>query len=146
MKYISFTRPDGSVAFGRLKEDTVYDLSQGAPDLKAAIAAGSLPSLQDGEAYSLDSVGLLPVIPNPAKIFCVGHNYESHRQETGRAKVDNPSIFTRFSDTLLAHGEKILRPKVSTDLDYEGELAVIIGWTRDQRSQGHGSCGRLRMF
>ncbi|WP_317928459.1 fumarylacetoacetate hydrolase family protein [Halioxenophilus sp. WMMB6] len=127
MKYVSFTRADGTTAFGRLDGETVYDLTQRAVDLKTAIAQGSLSSLTDGEAYSLESVTLLPVIPNPTKIFCVGHNYESHRQETGRDKVDNPSIFTRFADTLSAHEQPILRPKVSTDLDYEGELAVIIG-------------------
>lgn len=130
MKYVSFVRPDGQAAFGRLEDATVYDLSAGdnAPtDLKSAIASKTLRELSDGDSYSLSDVTLLPVIPNPAKIFCVGHNYESHRQETGRDKVDNPSIFTRFTDTLIADGQPILRPKVSTDLDYEGELAVIIG-------------------
>lgn len=130
MKYVSFVRPDGQAAFGRLEDATVYELSAGdnAPaDLKSAIASKTLGELSDGDSYLLSDVTLLPVIPNPAKIFCVGHNYESHRQETGRDKVDNPSIFTRFADTLIADGQSILRPKVSTDLDYEGELAVIIG-------------------
>ena len=75
----------------------------------------------------LASVALLPPIPNPGKIFCVGHNYESHRQETGRAKVDHPSIFTRFADTLVADGQPIVRPQASTNLDFEGELAIVIG-------------------
>ena len=83
--------------------------------------------MHDGQSYALAEVSLLPVIPNPDKIFCVGHNYESHRQETNRAATDFPSIFTRFGDTLLPHGDNIIMPKVSTQLDYEGELAVIIG-------------------
>ncbi len=128
MKYLSFTRPSGETSYGRLDGETIYDLGANAPaDLKAAISENALPSLTDGDSYSLADVTLLPVIPNPNKIFCVGHNYESHRQETGRAKVEYPSIFTRFADTLIADGENIERPKVSTDLDYEGELAVIIG-------------------
>jgi 2-keto-4-pentenoate hydratase/2-oxohepta-3-ene-1,7-dioic acid hydratase in catechol pathway len=102
----------------------------GAPlDLKSAIAEGRLQALSEAAkpSLALADVQLLPVIPNPAKILCVGHNYESHRQETGRAKVSYPSIFTRFADTLTAHGADIVRPKVSENLDYEGELAVIIG-------------------
>lgn len=127
MKYISFTRSDGSAGFGRLDGETIYDLSAQAADLKTAIAEGTLASLKDGEALALSSVSQAPVIPNPGKIFCVGHNYETHRQETGRAATDHPSIFVRFADSLNAHGAPILMPKVSTDLDFEGELAVIIG-------------------
>jgi 2-keto-4-pentenoate hydratase/2-oxohepta-3-ene-1,7-dioic acid hydratase in catechol pathway len=129
MAYVSFLRPDGGASYGRLDGDVVIDLgTSGAPtDLKAAIAAATLAGLAGGERFALDTVTLLPVIPNPGKILCVGHNYESHRQETGRAKVDHPSIFTRFADTLIAAGAPIIRPRVSTNLDYEGELAVIIG-------------------
>ncbi len=130
MKYISFIRPNGTSAYGRLENDIVTDLglTEIAPvDLKAAIASGELESLTGMETYNLTDITLLPVIPNPTKIFCVGHNYESHRQETGRAKTDHPSIFVRFADTLIADGKAIVRPKVSTQLDYEGELAVIIG-------------------
>ena len=130
MKYISFLRPDGVAAYGRLQGEQVVDLAadRAAPaDLKAALAAANLESLESDKTWQMSEIDLLPVIPNPTKIFCVGHNYESHRQETGRAKVDHPSIFTRFADTLTAHGKPIIRPKVSTDLDYEGELAVIIG-------------------
>ena len=130
MKYLSFVKPDGSASFGRLEGNTVYDLGcadSSIPDLKTAIAGGKLGDLPNGDSFAMDAIKLLPVVPNPGKIFCVGHNYESHRQETGRDKVDNPSIFTRFADTLNAHGDPILRPRVSTDLDFEGELAVIIG-------------------
>jgi 2-keto-4-pentenoate hydratase/2-oxohepta-3-ene-1,7-dioic acid hydratase in catechol pathway len=127
MKYVSFTRPGGNAAFGRLEGETIYDLSAGAADLKAAIRAGNLDTIASGQGYALADVTLLPVIPNPEKIFCVGHNYETHRQETGRAKTEYPSIFVRFANSLGAHKQPIVRPKVSGDLDYEGELAVIIG-------------------
>lgn len=130
MAYVSFRRPDGRESYGRLDGATVIDLgaSTGAPlDLKAAIAAGDLAALKGHETHASADLVLLPVIPNPAKILCVGHNYESHRAETGRAKVANPSIFIRFADTLVADGQPIVRPRASTDLDYEAELAIVIG-------------------
>lgn len=130
MAFVSFRRADGSTSFGTLDGDRIVDLgaAPGAPiDLKAAITAGTLATLTSDTHVALAEVTLLPVLPNPGKILCVGHNYESHRQETGRAKVDHPSIFTRFADTLIAHGQPIIRPKVSTDLDFEGELAIVIG-------------------
>lgn len=130
MRYVSFSHA-GRSSYGVLTGERIADLGAvaGAPaDLCAAIAAG-LDALDAGAApdLALADVTLLPVIPNPGKIFCVGHNYETHRQETGRAKVEHPSIFTRFADTLMAHGAPILRPAVSTSLDFEGELAVVIG-------------------
>lgn len=127
MKYVSFTLSDGSAGFGRLHGDSIEVLSNQADDLKAAIDAGTLATLNSEEQRALDSVTLAPVIPNPGKVFCVGHNYETHRQETGRAATEYPSIFVRFADSLGAHNQPIVMPKVSTDLDYEGELAVIIG-------------------
>lgn len=130
MAFVSFRRPDGTPSYGRLAGDHVLDcgaVSDAPADLKAAIAAGALDALADGPPLARADVLLLPVIPNPGKILCVGHNYESHRQETGRAKVEHPSIFTRFADTLIADGQPIVRPTVSTNLDFEGELAIVIG-------------------
>ena len=130
MKLVSFRRPDGTPSFGKVEGDRVIDLGRpdGPATLRAALAAGTpLADLAPGTAYPLADVVLLPVIPNPAKILCVGHNYETHRQETGRAKVEHPSIFIRFADTLVAHGQPIVRPRASGDLDYEAELAVVIG-------------------
>lgn len=130
MAYVSFLRADGTASFGRLDGDRIRDLGA-TPDapasLKAAIATGSLDDLVGGDDIARSDVTLLPVIPDPAKILCVGHNYETHRQETGRAKVDHPSIFTRFADTLVAAGQPIRLPSVSGNLDFEGELAVVIG-------------------
>ncbi len=130
MKLVSFRRPDGTPSFGRVEGDRVLDLgrSDGPATLRAALAAGTpLGDPAPGTGYALADVVLLPVIPDPAKILCVGHNYETHRQETGRAKVEHPSIFIRFADTLVADGQPIVRPRASGDLDYEAELAVVIG-------------------
>ena len=102
------------------------------PDLKAVIAADMLDQLQEatlaqGHLAASADVRLLPVIPNPGKILCVGLNYKSHVAETKRSDSDYPAIFTRFTDTLSAHEDPLPRPKISTRFDYEGELAIIIG-------------------
>jgi len=136
MKYASFLRPDGSEAYGRVEQERIVDLtgtdSPGAsrstpPDLRTAIASGVLAGLKSDREYSFGQIQLLPVIPQPGKIVCVGLNYETHRKETGRAEAEHPAIFTRFADTLVAHGQPIVRPLVSEQLDYEGELAIVIG-------------------
>jgi 2-keto-4-pentenoate hydratase/2-oxohepta-3-ene-1,7-dioic acid hydratase in catechol pathway len=67
------------------------------------------------------------VIPNPGKIVCVGLNYEEHRMETGRDKTENPALFIRVAESQVGHRQSILMPAESTHLDYEGEIAVVIG-------------------
>lgn len=130
MRYVSYVRGNGSPGYGRLEGANIIDLGSvaGAPaDLKAAIARGDLADLAAGEILSLDTVELLPVIPNPGKILCVGLNYATHVKETGREQKAHPAIFTRWADTLVADGAPILRPAESERLDYEGELAIVIG-------------------
>jgi 2-keto-4-pentenoate hydratase/2-oxohepta-3-ene-1,7-dioic acid hydratase in catechol pathway len=101
------------------------------PDLKSMIAAGAYAeaeaAMQSAPRQKLDELLWLPVIPNPDKILCVGVNYETHRLETGRAAVAHPTIFTRFANSQTAHMRDILLPRVSTNLDFEGELAIVIG-------------------
>ena len=67
------------------------------------------------------------MIPNPDKILCVGLNYREHVREVGKTIEDNPLIFLRLTSTQVGHLQPIIRPKASNDLDFEGELAVIIG-------------------
>ncbi len=78
-------------------------------------------------SFPLDGVTLLPPIPSPDKVICVGINYTSHRHETGRAESLYPAIFLRFADTQVGSEAPIVRPRISQALDFEGELAVIIG-------------------
>lgn len=127
MRYVSFTSPDGRASFGRIDGQTIFDLGGVYAGLKAAIAAGALASLVDGEAFALEAVRLLPVIPDPDKILCVGLNYATHVAETGREQKAHPAIFTRYADSLIAQGEAMVRPPESERFDYEGELAIIIG-------------------
>jgi 2-keto-4-pentenoate hydratase/2-oxohepta-3-ene-1,7-dioic acid hydratase in catechol pathway len=125
MRFVSFLTNKGA-SWGRAEGDTIIDLGTVAPDLKTAIALDLLGTAQDGPRLSRGAVTLLPVIPNPGKILCVGHNYEEHRVETGRDTTEHPSIFTRFADTLVAADTPIVMPRVSTSLDYEAELALVI--------------------
>lgn len=75
----------------------------------------------------LSSVRILPPVPKPPKILCVGLNYDDHLEESGLKKPAYPEIFGRFATSLIAHGEPIRRPPESSALDYEAELAVVIG-------------------
>jgi 2-keto-4-pentenoate hydratase/2-oxohepta-3-ene-1,7-dioic acid hydratase in catechol pathway len=106
-------------------------LGQSFPDLKSLIAANALAKAGDAaktaKRYPLSSIKWLPVIPNPDKIMCIGLNYENHRKETQREVVENPTVFARFANSLTGHLSDMVRPLVSSDFDYEGELALIIG-------------------
>lgn len=130
MRYVSFLRPDGAASFGHLANGEIIDLKpadDSVPDLKAALADDALARLVAGERFAAADVVLLPVIPNPAKILCVGLNYATHVAETGREQKEHPAIFTRWADSLIADGVPMIRPAESIRLDYEGELALVIG-------------------
>src|SRR3984893_3159759 len=78
-------------------------------------------------AIDLNSVRILPPVPKPPKILCVGLNYDDHLEESGLKKPVYPEIFARFATSLIAHREPIRQPPESSTLDYEAELAVVIG-------------------
>jgi 2-keto-4-pentenoate hydratase/2-oxohepta-3-ene-1,7-dioic acid hydratase in catechol pathway len=75
----------------------------------------------------LADIELLPPVPNPPKIICVGRNYAAHAKEAGKEISEIPIIFPRFAATLVADGGPVVRPTVSDEFDWEGELAVVIG-------------------
>ncbi|RWI57061.1 MAG: FAA hydrolase family protein [Mesorhizobium sp.] len=91
----------------------------------ALVKAGN--SLVYADAVGLDTVTRLPPLSNPEKIVCVGLNYTDHSAESGFKQPDYPTIFGRFNSSLIAHGAPILRPSYSEQLDYEGELAAVVG-------------------
>lgn len=100
--------------------------------LRDVIAADALDTLRDMSQdytadYSLEDVTFLPPIPAPEKIICVGINYRPHIEETGREPPEYPLLFVRFPGSLTGHNEALVVPSLSHRLDYEGELAVIIG-------------------
>jgi 2-keto-4-pentenoate hydratase/2-oxohepta-3-ene-1,7-dioic acid hydratase in catechol pathway len=96
-------------------------IAQGTHLLRAGRSLGQSP------AIDLDAVRLLPPVPLPPKILCVGLNYDDHLEESGLKKPVYPEIFARFATSLIAHQQPIRRPRESIALDYEAELAVVIG-------------------
>ncbi|MDA0704597.1 MAG: fumarylacetoacetate hydrolase family protein [Proteobacteria bacterium] len=134
MKFASFSK-DGKASYGAVTKDGIVDLGRrlNHADLKAVIAAGAIDEARkaaDGQAADMpvESVTLLPPIPNPSKIICIGLNYHDHRKETGRTEeTANPTLFTRFADTQIGHGQAMILPMASEQLDFEGELALVIG-------------------
>lgn len=136
MRYASFeTR--GQASYGLLDDSGHYrqvpaTFQARFVDLKAVIAADALGALAEaamasGDSLTASQVRLLPVIPNPGKLICVGLNYKSHVAETKRADSEYPSLFLRFNDSLAAHDDVVLRPAFSERFDWEGELAFVIG-------------------
>jgi 2-keto-4-pentenoate hydratase/2-oxohepta-3-ene-1,7-dioic acid hydratase in catechol pathway len=118
----------------RLPADVVGMLELGPPGLEAAREAlAFVEGLErdDSDRYALsfpyDAVRVLPPVPRPPKILCVARNYAEHAEEVGREVPTIPILFARFSATLVADGEPVVRPTVSEQLDWEGELAVVIG-------------------
>lgn len=134
MRLASYRGTNGPT-YGLVTDQGVIDLGRrlGAryPDLRALIAGSALDEARGlaGEAPDarLDRVEWLPVIPNPDKIVCIGLNYEEHRAETNRDKTEHPAVFLRLAESQVAHGQALLLPPESTQLDYEGEIAVIVG-------------------
>lgn len=135
MKLASFI-VKGRSTYGVVDGEHVIDLESVkqtfGTDLKQAIANNRLAELSHEVLTSLPRIPLaevtfLPVIPNPGKVLCIGINYATHVRETGREMPTYPMIFTRFADSQTAHLQPIVRPKASHKLDFEGELAVVIG-------------------
>lgn len=134
MRWVSFLR-DGAGTFGYLNSagDGVVDAGARSDfvDLKSAIRAGALSELAascgDEADLNLEGLGYLPTITNPDKILCVGLNYKAHQEETGRGGEGFPTIFVRFAAAQMGHEAPMIRPTESATLDYEGEIAMIIG-------------------
>ncbi len=127
---------DGIEAFGVVSGEgviTMNDRLGGRPArLRDALAADLLGQIRDAASdarpdHKLTDIKFLPVIPNPDKIACAGINYRSHATETGREVPKQPSMFLRLANTLVGHEGEMIRPKVSQNFDFEGELAVVIG-------------------
>lgn len=135
MRFVTFQK-DASARLGVLTGDEIADLSglAGAPaslfDLLQAggdAVASVKPLVEKAPRLPLSGAKLLPVIPRPGKIICLGLNYAEHAAEGGREKPDYPNFFMRSATTLIGQGASIPRPRVSDQLDFEAELAAIIG-------------------
>ena len=127
---------DGNATFGVVAGDGIINamrcLGGRFSTLRQVLAADALEEVvraTTGQApdHKLSDVKFLPVVPDPRRIVCVGINYRSHAEETGRDISPAPSVFLRLADTLAGHGGALVRPKVSDMFDFEGELALVIG-------------------
>ncbi|MDF8332172.1 fumarylacetoacetate hydrolase family protein [Novosphingobium cyanobacteriorum] len=134
MRLISF-RAKGDDRFGCQRDDGIVDLTGrmgGARTLRELLAADGVAEARAFAAgaaadFAIGDCELLPVIPDPAKIICLGLNYRGHAEEVGKPLPAKPVVFHRHAQTLVAHGAPILKPIVSDKFDYEGELAVVLG-------------------
>lgn len=134
MKIVSFRDLNGE-SFGIVDDNGgIVDVGRKSsyPSLRAALKADALDELAEIGAkvvseYIMDDIELLPVIPNPDKIICAGLNYKDHAEQFTDEIPENVTLFSRLNNTLVAHGDPIVRPQVSTNFDFEGELALIIG-------------------
>ncbi len=132
MKFLSYSH-QGQDSWGLATDTGVISLSTAQyPSLRSALVAGVLEQLGAAaqgrpDTCALSDITYLPVITDPGKIICIGHNYEEHRIETERDKTENPTVFLRVADSQTGHLQPLLMPPESSHLDYEGEIAVVIG-------------------
>jgi 2-keto-4-pentenoate hydratase/2-oxohepta-3-ene-1,7-dioic acid hydratase in catechol pathway len=131
LKFLTYEHTHG-MAFGAVVGDEIVDLSDVGPSLKAVLATGPLDNLHAVVAgrkpsVRLDHVVLHQVVPDAARIICVGKNYRDHAAEMGGEVPKNPNLFIRTPQSLVGHKQSIVCPTASVQFDYEGELAVIIG-------------------
>ncbi len=139
MRLVSF-KLDGEQRVGCRVGDKVIDLSLAAPelprDMVGILEAGDeamkrirevADNATGSASLNFDGLTLLPVIPRPPKIICIGRNYAAHAREGGVEPPSYPEIFYRGATSLVAHGQPIIRPVCSDKLDYEAELVAIVG-------------------
>jgi len=135
MKLVTFAR-DGQASYGIVTNSGVIDAGarlRDLPDLRSVFAANALSRLNEFASLSpdlaLDAVTILKPIPCPGKIVCVGVNYSGRNAEykDGAEAPAHPSLFLRIPESFVAHRQPLVRPPESHQLDYEGEIAIVIG-------------------
>jgi 2-keto-4-pentenoate hydratase/2-oxohepta-3-ene-1,7-dioic acid hydratase in catechol pathway len=134
MKLATFSTAKGA-SYGAVVDQGIVDLGKRLgnryPDLLSLVAANAFGEaaklLNEKPDFKTSEVTWLPVIPNPGKIVCVGLNYQDHVVETGRDNTEQPAIFLRLPESQVGHLQAIVRPKESTHMDFEAEIAVIVG-------------------
>lgn len=158
MKLLSYSHPavkHGAPTYGSVVGNRVTDLSAvtGAADLSDVLASGRLDELSgsgaDGATVPLSEITYLRTIPSPGKIFCIGVNYGGRNAEyqDGQDAPTKPSVFVRFPSSLTGHEQDLVRPPESRQLDYEGEIVVVIGTPgrRIPRSEARRHIGGLTL-
>jgi 2-keto-4-pentenoate hydratase/2-oxohepta-3-ene-1,7-dioic acid hydratase in catechol pathway len=145
MRLVTFVK-DGATRLGALQSgpdsQTIVDLNRADPSIPSdviAFLAGGADTLAKAKAavagagadsiVSLQDVTLKAPVPRPGKILCIGLNYRSHAAESGVEAPAYPTVFAKYNNTIIGHGEAIVHPKNSSQVDYEAELGVVIGRT-----------------
>jgi 2-keto-4-pentenoate hydratase/2-oxohepta-3-ene-1,7-dioic acid hydratase in catechol pathway len=130
---------DGFCAVDELARAAGHDDLQGLHDVGElyALGSGALDDLRSlvhaaTTTVTFDDARFAPPVRHPSKIICVGLNYMDHITESGGTRPERIVLFAKYPNCLVAHNENILRPAITSELDYEGELAVVIG----QRTSG----------
>jgi 2-keto-4-pentenoate hydratase/2-oxohepta-3-ene-1,7-dioic acid hydratase in catechol pathway len=120
-------KKDGSLV-GRYADDPKYPGSIADLVVRGGDAlASAARSLAGGPAFEGGRIEYLPPLPTPPKIICLGLNYADHAAEGGFKPPSYPTLFARFASSLVGHGAPLIRPRVSTQFDYEGELVAVVG-------------------
>ncbi|WP_436699957.1 fumarylacetoacetate hydrolase family protein [Nocardioides sp. BYT-33-1] len=133
MRLATIRTPHGTRAVrleNRDGHDVLVDL--GYDDLGAYLAADPTAGAPSADAagaatYDVEGADFAPVVPNPSKVICVGHNYTNHIKEMGRELPTHPTLFPKFADTLIGANDDIVKPPETDALDWEVELVIVIG-------------------
>ena len=129
MRYVSFEK-DGKTLLGVRESGAIRTL--GEYTLEALLAQGVDLSTwaveqEGGQIEAEEGLKFLPPLQRPPKILCVGLNFKDHSKESNFEQPDYPTMFLRLHTSLVAHDDPITRPRISDSLDYEGEIAVVLG-------------------
>lgn len=135
MKLVSFVSKDTVPRLGIVEGDAILSPSAGAWNGAATLGGllrdggidGFAAIARAGERFETAEIDYLPPVFDPPRIFCIGVNYEEHRLETNRERANAPIIFMRLAQSQVGHNVPIARPSVSEKMDYEGEIAIVIG-------------------
>lgn len=135
MNYASFVSADGSPTWGIIADGRAYDLGPTgaslAATLRAAVERGIFGTVgeefRSAPSRAEADIEFLPAVTDPGKIICIGVNYRSHQEESGKTEQKAPTIFTRFADSQMGHLQPAQMPATTTKFDYEGEMALVIG-------------------
>lgn len=130
MKLTTLRLPGGRTTAARVDGDTAVEID-GFADVGDLLRRGGLEqaAAASGAAHDLASADLAPVVPTPGKIVCVGLNYRNHILEMGRELPEHPTLFAKYPEALIGPRDEIQLPPESDKVDWEGELAVVIGAT-----------------
>ena len=143
---LATARIQGATRAVRVEGDTLVDL--GYADLGQLLAQPDWKEQAqsaDGATYPAEGVDFAPLVPRPSKVVCVGLNYRNHIIEMGRDLPEYPTLFSKFSDTLIGATDDIMRPAETAAFDWEVELAVVIGAPVRRATTAEAEAGHRRL-